>query len=121
MAQERIGIANIELVQNENYTETMDLQDVATSQPFAINTSSYVVMEIKEHVRQHSIIKLTLGDGLTIQGTNNLHLFISSARTRRLSGRIYHYDILFGLDGGADPVYLIKGQINVINTNSRQQ
>ena len=115
----RPGVSNIDLIQGEDYTETLTLVDQTTDQPYDISTASKIVLEVKENARFHTIIKLTLGNGLTIIGTNELKILIHSSLTLKLSRPTYIYDILFGLEEGANPQYLIKGQINVTNTISR--
>jgi len=115
----RPGISNIDLIQGEDYTETLTLVDQLTGDPYDISTADKIVLEIKEDLRYQSVIKLTLGNGLTIIGTNELKILIHNSLTLRLSRQRYLYDILFGLEASANPQYLIKGQINVQNSISR--
>ncbi|AEL23998.1 hypothetical protein [Cyclobacterium marinum] len=115
----RPGVSNIDLIQGEDYIETITLIDQLTGDPFDISTADKIVLEIKEDLRSKSVIKLTLGNGLTIIGTNELKLLIHNSLTLKLSRQKYLYDILFGLETSTNPQYLIKGQINVINSISR--
>jgi hypothetical protein len=111
----RPGVYNIDLIQNENFDVTLVLRNKLTGEPYIIEDSQ-VFLQVKEASRQHVIISLAIGSGLSITETDRLRIFMSKAQTRKLSGPRYLYDILFLLDGGANPRYLIKGQINVQNT-----
>lgn len=115
----RPGIANIDLFQNENYEEEWELTDDFTGEPYDISTASEIVLEVKENLRLHTIFRLTLGNGITIVPTNKIKILIHHSLTRKLSSKRYQFDVLFNLSGGTSPSYLVRGQINVINTISR--
>lgn len=115
----RPGILNIDLLQNESYEETWEFTDDISGDPFDISTSSDIIMEVKEDFRLHSIFKLTIGNGLTVIGTNQLKVLIHYSNTRKLSRPRYVFDVLFNLESGIKPSYLLRGQINVTRTISR--
>lgn len=121
MEDTRPGILNIDLIQNENYEEVLELTDDITDEPFDISSASDIILEVREDLRYQTVFKLSLNNGITITDTNKIKILIHNSLTRKLSRKRYVYDILFNLESGAQPAYLIKGQILVTNTISRIQ
>lgn len=121
MAETRPGVLNITLIQNENYDLSLFLTNEYTGEPELINSASDILLSVKESHLSKPEFTLSLGNGITILSPSSIRVFMAGILTRRLNRTRYQYDILFMLNSGTNPTYLIKGQINVINTNTKQQ
>jgi hypothetical protein len=110
----RPGIYNIDIIQGELFDVTLNLQNYYTKDIFPISGDVY--MHIAEEQRHQPIIKLATDEGLQLVADNKVRIIISPAQSSKLTLPRYRYDILFALEEGARPRFLIRGQITVTNT-----